>query len=181
MAVAHENPFLWLQELEQLARQRGKGLPRQEKIQQIWRGIAFRVGKFKLVTSLTEIREVLYCPKIMAKVPGGKPWVKGIANIRGQLLPVIDIQACLGGRVTLVENRTRLLIINQVGTSSGILVDEVLGIKHFQENERDSEAVFKDEWFAPYARGAFTQEGDTWIVFDTHALSKSRAFLDAAL
>lgn len=181
MAAAYEEPFTWLQELERLARERAKGLPRQEKVQQIWRGIAFSLGKIKLVSPLTEIREILYCPKVLAKVPGAKPWVKGIANIRGQLRPVLDLQACLGGKLTPLDPRTRLLIIDQAGVASGILVDEVLGIKHFQENERNKNAVYQGEWFAPFARGSFIQEGESWIVFDMHALSKSRSFLDASL
>ncbi len=180
-ASAHQDPFLWLKNLEALARRRASGLPRQEKLQDTWRGIAFRLGKIKLVVPLTEIREVLYCPKVLARVPGARAWVKGVANVRGQLLPVVDVQACLGGKATPMESGTRLLIINQAGIASGMVVDEVLGIKHFMEKDRNDEAVYKEEWFAPFARGTFIQDGETWIIFDMHALSKSRAFLDAAV
>lgn len=182
MALAQENPFQWLQALEQAARTQAKGLPRQEKIQKIWHGIAFRVGNNKLVSPLTEIREVLHCPKVLAKVPGAKSWVRGIANIRGLLMPVIDLQACLGGSPIILESKSRLLIINQAGLSSSILVDEVMGIKHFLESTREKEVPENVElWCAPFARGGFVQEGENWAVFDMFALSNSRVFLDAAL
>ena len=74
-----------------------------------------------------------------------------------------------------------MLVINQAGISSGVLVDEVLGIKHFPEDSRDRDAAFQNEWFAPFARGTFTQENEIWVVFDMYALSKSRFFLDAAV
>ena len=183
MTIAHETPFLWLQNIEQLARERAKGLPRQQKVQETWRGIAFRVGKVHLVTPLTEIRAILD-PKTLAtpaKVPGAKPWVRGLANIRGQLWPIIDLQACLGGKATQQENISRLLIINQAGVSAAILVDEVIGIKHFLEIERNKNVQYNEEWFAPFVTQTFTQEEGTWVVFDMHALSKSKTFLEAAL
>lgn len=180
MALAHEEPFEWLQALENLARERAKGLPRQEKVQQIWKGIAFRLENFHLLTPLTEIREVLNCPRSLAKVPGAKPWVRGIANIRGLLLPVVDLQACLGKKSIVLENRSRLLVLNQSGVSSGVLVDEVLGIKHFQEYTRKTDVSYPEEWLQAFGRGVFIQEDTQWIVLDMLALSKSRMFLDAA-
>ncbi|MCP4700916.1 MAG: chemotaxis protein CheW [Gammaproteobacteria bacterium] len=181
MVLAHEDPFQWLQALEQRTKKQAKGLPRQEKIQETWRGIAFRLDKALLVTPLEEVREVGYCPKRFARVPGAKSWVKGIANIRGLLLPVIDLQACLSDKPIILNNRSQMLIINQAGISSGVLVDEVLGIKHFPVDSRNREATFQNQWFAPFARGTFTQEEKIWVVFDMHALSKSRVFLDAAV
>lgn len=181
MAEAHENPFLWLLTQEQLVKQHARGLPRREKVQKIWRGIAFRVSGALLVCALDEIREVIACPAQMARVPGTKNWVKGIANNRGLLLPVIDLHLCIGGKTpTIPGKRCRLLIINQAGVSSGVLVDEVLGIKHFLEESRNPEQN-KDVWYSPFARGAFEEDGEVWTVFDVQALSNSRTFLDAAL
>ncbi len=183
MLPAHEAPFQWLQALEQYIKKHARGLPRQEAVREIWRGIAFRMGKVYLVAALSEVQEVLVCPPILAKVPGAKPWIRGIANVRGQLRPVVDLQACLGGGMTLVEGQTRLLIINQSGVSSGILVDEVLGIKHFPEENRKklNNSVDLPHMASQFARAVFQYEDSNWVVFDLLALSKSRLFLDAAL
>ncbi len=174
-------PFQWLQELERRAKQKARGLPRQEKAQQIWRGIAFRLGTVFLVSALSDIREVLHCPTIIAKVPGSKPWVKGLANIRGQLLPVIDLQECLEGHTINIENRgVRLLVINQAGVSAGLLVDEVIGIKHFAEATKDVETPCKQAWLTPFARGLFHAEDAQWVIFDMYSLAESEQFLRAA-
>lgn len=183
-SVAQENPFQWLLELEQAARTQAKGLPRQEVIQQTWRGIAFRIGNAPAVAALTDIKEVLPSPKILAKVPGAKSWVNGIANIRGQLLPIIDLKACLTGNSTLLEKKTRLLILNQSGVSAGILVDEVVGIKNFPQESLEADAPYPNQvqWLVPFARGIFEEpDHENWIVFDIGALGKSRPFLEAAV
>ena len=47
-----------------------------------------------------EAREVLGVPSPLTRVPGAKSWILGLANIRGQLLPIIDLRAFLGSGPT---------------------------------------------------------------------------------
>ncbi len=58
----------------------------------------FYVGDDRLIAPLNDIKEILNFPSAITKVPGTKPWMLGIANIRGTLLPVIDLQLFLIGR-----------------------------------------------------------------------------------
>jgi twitching motility protein PilI len=176
-----QTPYQWLQDLERRARQRAKGLPRHEKIDPIWRGIGFRLGQHYLVSAMNEIREVIPRPTQLARVPGAKSWIKGLANIRGLLIPVVDLKGCLEGKPIVVENRTRMLIINQSSLSAGLLVDEVMGIKHFPEHLRDSDTPCKEAWIAPFSMGLFTVENVTWIIFDMQRLVENETFLQAAL
>jgi len=176
-----QTPFQWLQEFERRARQKARGLPRQEEVQQIWRGIAFRLDNALLVTPLNEIREIITCPTRLARVPGAKSWVKGIANVRGMLLPVVDLKDCLDNRITKMESRIRLVVINQAGITAGLMVDDVLGIKHFPEQSRDMNTPCRETWLAPFVRGVFPETDQTWIVFDMQVLAKSEVFLKAAL
>jgi twitching motility protein PilI len=176
-----QSPFQWLQNLSQRAKQHAKGLPHHEKVEQMWRGIAFRQSSQYLITPLNEIREILPFKGRLAKVPGAKSWVKGLANIRGVLLPIIDLSGCLEGKPITIERRTRMLIINQAGISAGLLVDEVLGIKYFPEHIRDLDTPIKEAWLAPFARGLFSSGNLSMIVFDMHSLAVSDLFLKAAL
>lgn len=177
-----QSPIQWLQDIERRAKQRAKGLPRHEKVEPIWRGIGFRLGKTFLVTPINDIREILPYPTQIARVPGAKSWVKGLANIRGLLLPVIDLSACLEGKPINLGNRTRMLVINQTGVlSAGLLVDEVLGIKHFPEHMKEIEAPNQEAWVAPFTNGLFIFEETHWIIFDIHKLVGNSLFLNAAL
>jgi len=174
-------PFQWLTDLEQRAKQRAvKGLPRQPVIK-IWRGIAFRLEQAYLVTPLHEIREIIPYPNQLAKVPGAKSWVKGLANIRGLLLPVIDLNACLEGNPVTINNRSRMLIINQSGIDAGLLVEEVLGIKNFPEHTRDENTPCKEVNLIPFAKGLFVDKEIAWTIFNIQALVTNELFLKAAL
>ncbi|WP_353571243.1 chemotaxis protein CheW [Candidatus Albibeggiatoa sp. nov. BB20] len=176
-----QSPFQYLVDIERRARQRAKGLPREEQVQEIWRGIAFRVGDTFLVSSITHVDRIMNCPSVLAKVPGAKTWIRGLANIRGILLPVIDLLACLSNKITSIENRSRLLIINQNGVYAGLLVDEVMGIKHFPEELLDTETPCQEAWVSPFNKGLFHYEQQTWVVFDMQVLTESNQFLNAAL
>ncbi len=181
--AAHQAPFQWLQALEQKFRAYGAGLPQQGEVEQsLWQGIGFRLQDTLMVSPLPEIKEVLYYPKILAKVPGAKPWVLGIANHQGILIPVVDLNACLEGSPLKRDGRSRLLIIEQAGVTSGLLVSEVLGIKYFPEEFRqtlDPQAEEQNK-YSGFVKEQFELNEQFWMVFDMHKLSESRLFLDAA-
>ncbi|NMW25692.1 chemotaxis protein CheW, partial [Rhodanobacter denitrificans] len=62
----------------------------------LWRGIGFRVGSRLLVSGIDEINELLAVP-VLTPVPGTQPWLLGVANVRGNLVPVIDFGRFLFG------------------------------------------------------------------------------------
>ena len=184
MIELSKSPFQWLQELEQRAKQKAMGLPRQTIVEKIWRGIGFRLQTTYLVTSIDSIREVLPYDKTSrwARVPGAKPWIKGLTNLRGVLLPVIDLNAFLEGKPISLEKQIRMLVINQGGFTAGLLVDEVVGmIKHFPENQRDRNTPCKEAWLAAFADGLFKEDDITWTVFDMQKLANHELFQNAAL
>ena len=64
-------------------------VPEQVDSPGLWRGIGFRVGSRRLVSGIDEINELLAVPPL-THVPGTQPWLLGVANVRGNLVPVVD-------------------------------------------------------------------------------------------
>ena len=180
--AAHQAPFQWLQALEEKIKAYDIGLPQQNTVEQVpWQGIGFRLHNEWMVSPLPEIKEVLYYPKILAKVPGAKHWVLGIANHKGVLIPVIDLSACVGGKPIKRNGCSRLLIISQAGITAGLLVSEVLGIKYFPNNLKNTlTAKPEDKDYREFVQEYFELNKRLWLVFDMHKLSESRLFLNAA-
>jgi twitching motility protein PilI len=81
LAALVEQPFELLEELERRSRAAfaGKG--------------GFRIGQEQFVASRDQVGEVLMLPESMTRVPGAKRWMLGIANLRGHLLPLVDLAA----------------------------------------------------------------------------------------
>lgn len=101
----------------------------------LWRGIGFRVGARLLLSGIDEINELLAVPAL-TPVPGTKPWLLGVANVRGNLVPVVDFARFLFGERTLSSDRARLLIVRQGNGSIALLVDEVFGQRTVDEEQR---------------------------------------------
>lgn len=174
------NPVEILRELEALCRRNAHPLPSQVEIKEDWVGIGFRLGEHRLVAPLGEVVEILTYPGL-SKVPGARDWVRGIANVRGNLLPIMDLGGYLHGRNTVSGRRSRVLVINHKGVFSGLIVDEVLGLKHFLPEEATDELPTEDAALRPYLESSFRSGDELWGVFSMHRLAETPQFLQAAV
>jgi twitching motility protein PilI len=114
-------------------------------------------------------------------MPGVKPWVRGIANLRGRLLPIIDLHAFFGHEQSPLRKQRRVLVIDHQDVFVGLLVDEVLGMQHFSERSLMPESADNSgPDMAPYILGRFLRE-QAWRVFSPRSLVQSAGFMDVAL
>jgi twitching motility protein PilI len=174
--VNAQEPILILHELERRSRGHAFGLPQQAEAKEAWHGIGFRLDDINLVAPLGHVREILVLPTI-SRVPGAKEWVAGIANVRGTLLPVLDLQGFLNRRPTIYGRRTRTLVVEYGGVSAGLLVDEVSGLKHFFEEDRTRALPDVPESMRGYLAGSFIHGGQSWVIFDMHRLVQDPEFM----
>ena len=145
----------------------------------VWRGIGFSIGERRLVSSMADITEVMHLPKL-ARVPGAKDWLMGIANLRGALLPVVNLHGFLCGQPAAPNRDSRVLVVEKDEILSGLAVEEVFGVKHFLEEQRLPDAAASENWLSPYVVGSFHVADETWEVFDVHALIAAPAFMQVA-
>lgn len=180
MANAHVHPIKLLFEIEQQGKTTAKGLPQRVDIKEAWSGIGFRIGDFNLVAPLNQVTEILHYPKLTI-VPGTKSWIKGTANIRGTLLGVMDLNAYLGQKVTAITQKTRVLVIKYEDITVGLVVDEVLGLKHFSDEEKITAVTKFDESLRSYVKGAFRQKNIESLIFSMQALVNHPNFFQVAV
>lgn len=147
-------------------------------IAQLWAGLGFRLGPHWLAAPREEIREVIQPPP-MTRVPGARPWLLGVANVRGSLLPVCDLQRLLGGEPVPTQRGSRVLVFNSERVPAGFLVDEVAGYRQFTPNEQRPELLEDIGNLRPFLLGAFAHEGQPWLAMSLHRLTRSAAFRQA--
>src|SRR5690606_40471152 len=88
-------PFQRLLEIDARCRGLAAGLPSQQEAVKTWAGIGFRMGERLFVAPMGEVGEILHEPRY-TQLPGVKSWVKGVANVRGRLLPIMDLCGYFG-------------------------------------------------------------------------------------
>ncbi|MEO8010956.1 MAG: chemotaxis protein CheW [Dokdonella sp.] len=172
-------PYEILAEYERRSLAHVAGLPDQIEAPGLWRGIGFRLGSRHMVSSISEVNEILTMPA-MTIVPGTRGWVLGVANVRGNLVAVIDLRGHIEGVRTIVSDATRVLLVRQQGGSVGLLVDEVLGQRSFSDEQRASAFGEEDERYARYI-GEKVQLGEiVWALFSMSALVRTAEFQQAS-
>ena len=86
-------------------------LPHKEQVQAQWQGLGFLVGGTRLVSKLGDVSELMPLPKL-TPLPAVKPWLMGIANVRGRLIPIVDLHEYLQVPTTLPIQQWRVLVVD---------------------------------------------------------------------
>jgi twitching motility protein PilI len=145
-----------------------------------WVGVAWRMAGEGYLVAREETREVLPYPAQLTRVPGAKAWIKGLANLRGSLLPVIDLRQFLGSGATPMSRNTRLLVVSHRDVPAGLMVDEVLGFRRFTDGEFSGDAPPTIVRCERFVAGAFRRGNESWPVLSLRQLLENPGFLDAA-
>ncbi|WP_434606538.1 chemotaxis protein CheW [Pseudomonas sp. R1-7] len=171
--------FELLLQIDRRCRLLGAELPSQPAHRDSWSGIGFRLGEHWYVAPMGEVSEVLHEPRHTA-LPGVKPWVRGVANLRGRLLPLMDLCGFFGHELSSVRKQRRVLVVDLEEVFAGLLVDEVLGLQHFAQDSLESASTHLEGPESAFIHGRFSGERQ-WQVFSPFALARSPGFMDVAV
>jgi twitching motility protein PilI len=172
-----KTPYERLVQIDALCRGQSVGLPAQQEMAQTWSGIGFRIADQHFVAPMTEVAEVLHEPRYTL-LPGVKKWVSGVANVRGRLLPVMDLCGFFGTQLSSAKKLRRLLVVEHRDVFAGLTVDAVFGMQYFAVDSYSETVPDIHAAFAPFVQGAFVRDQRSWLVFSPHALACDKDFLD---
>jgi twitching motility protein PilI len=165
-----DRPFELLAELERRGRAVSAQVSQEGTAGREWVGVALRMAGDLYLVAREETREVLGVPTSMTRVPGAKAWIKGIANVRGQLLPIIDLRQFLGSGTTPISRNTRIVVVNHREIPAGLIVDEVLGFRRFAEGEFSGDAPPTVARCERYLAGSFRRGNEQWPVLGLRSI-----------
>ncbi|MFT7386895.1 MAG: twitching motility protein PilI [Candidatus Endobugula sp.] len=155
-------------------------LPAQLGVVEQWRGIGFSLLGLDFVVPMEELVEMLEVPDY-TRLPSVQSWVKGVANVRGRLLPLFDLAAYFAGSLSGNRKTQRLLVIDKQHLYAGLWVDAVHGMQYFPVNQRSSTLPTDfPEALTKFTEGCFNIEGRQWTVFHPLQLCQESTFIDVA-
>ena len=172
-------PFQLLCELDRRCRTQAAGLPAQQETVQSWSGIGFSLNGRHFVAPMGEVGEVLHEPRY-TRLPGVKGWIKGVANVRGRLLPIMDLSGFFGGELSVRRKQRRVLVVELQEVFAGLIVDEVFGMQHFSVESFTEQLPPLEANIQPFIQGQFQRE-QPWLVFSPQLLAQHPEFLEIAV
>jgi twitching motility protein PilI len=144
-----------------------------------WSGITFRLGDTRLACDSDRVLEILPFPQA-TPVPGSKPWILGLANVRGALVTVVDLAWFLTGKRSSLSVRSRLLSAQLHKAPVGLLIDEVFGQRHFLNEDATEAGLDEDSPLQWLVTQKHKVGAETWHELDLDQLFSSQDFLNGA-
>jgi len=121
----------------------------QENIDQL---VSFTMDKEEFSFPINAVQEIVRLPEVTA-VPGAPESVKGIMNLRGSILPLIDLRIRLGLDTAEYSDETRVVVIRHQGAATGMIVDRVNEVLHVEGNELEPPPAAVESSRANWLRG----------------------------
>ncbi|MBB6691220.1 purine-binding chemotaxis protein CheW [Cohnella xylanilytica] len=86
--------------------------------------VEFGIGAENYAIPISEVHEIIRMQDI-TEIPSGPPYVKGIFNLRGRIVPVIGLRRLFGLPEEEPDKATRIVVLNHADEYVGIVVDRV--------------------------------------------------------
>ncbi|BCD98014.1 chemotaxis protein CheW [Marinagarivorans cellulosilyticus] len=143
-------------------------------------GIGFSLLGRRFIAPMGQIAEMLEIPP-STRLPGVQPWVIGLANVRGRLLPLFDMAVFFGGTSLGQRRQQRALVIDTDQLYSGLVVDQAYGMQHFTSDLYKEHVDDVPDAVAPFVKGGYVDaSGVSWALFDMYAIANFSKFMNAA-
>jgi len=93
--------------------------------------MTFKLGNEEYGIEILKVREIIGLMEI-TRVPRVTPWIRGVINLRGKVVPVVDLRVKFGMSPTAATEQTVIIVVQcAIGgreLTMGILVDQVLEV-----------------------------------------------------
>ncbi|MGE5371886.1 MAG: chemotaxis protein CheW [Solirubrobacterales bacterium] len=86
--------------------------------------VVFRLGSEEYAIDIGKVQEIIRMPEITA-LPQTPDYVLGVVNLRGNIIPVVDLKIRFSGKHTEANIETRVIVVEVGQNKVGIIVDAV--------------------------------------------------------
>lgn len=135
LAQPNANPPSTWQELQEQARQSGyASSPQRRATERSSRWLRLRCGSQAYALELLKVQEVVL-PVPLLPLRGTAPAMLGIMNLRGQVVPVMDLGVHLGGAPAGEDAQTRIVVLEENGEIMGLRVTAVEDVTNLSDSQ----------------------------------------------
>jgi purine-binding chemotaxis protein CheW len=163
------NKILKKEQFEEIKTEEKLPPAQQEEVDKI-QIISFFIGDEYYGLEIKYIQEIIIPPKI-TKVPNTPPFLKGIINLRGNIIPVIDVKEFLG-LPKKVENATssRIIVTTINGDIAGLIIDAVHQVMKISKENIEPSLYTLEEKKAEYITGIVKEKSGILILINFEKL-----------
>ncbi|HEY4716673.1 MAG TPA: chemotaxis protein CheW [bacterium] len=126
---------------------------------------SFKIGSDKYAIDIMKIKEITrFCP--IKRVPKSPPFVDGVINLRGRIIPIMDMRKRLDVEVTPAGKKTRIFVVIMLNRVAGLLVDEATEVIRIPLTQIKPAPGFAKAVDAQFFEGVFEKNGELILIFN---------------
>ena len=127
--------------------------------------MTFILGSMKYAIELPKIREILTYPELITILPNTSDWVKGLINLRGEVVPILDTRIRFEtGEAVYNDNTAVIAIITEDKRMVGIVVDKVDDVQKIDINDLSPVSDMGSAIPSRYLKGFLRMDNNEMLV-----------------
>lgn len=96
--------------------------------------VSFRLAKEEYGLNIMSVQEIILMGEI-TQIPEVPPYVRGLINLRGKVIPILDLRIRFGMETTQSNEHTRIIVVNSESYTIGIVVDAVNQVLRIESDQ----------------------------------------------
>jgi purine-binding chemotaxis protein CheW len=134
--------------------------------------VGFRIGRETFGLPIAAVREIVRVPEITA-VPNVPDYVEGVINLRGRIIPVIDLRKRFGEKSVQPDRKNRIVVVEIENRSVGLLVHSASEVLRVPPSEIEAPQTVFQEGEPSYVSGVAKLKGRLVILLHLPRLLQS--------
>lgn len=140
-------------------------MAQQEQRETVAQLVVFQLGHELYGADIAAVREVGPLQRV-TRVPRTPRYIEGVTNLRGRVIPVVDLRRRLGLPVTAATKTTRIAVAELEGGQVGMIVDAVLEVLRVPTESIEPPTQLMSSIDSEYVRGVAKVDGKLIILLD---------------
>jgi purine-binding chemotaxis protein CheW len=131
--------------------------------------VTFRLGDEEYAVDILRVQEIIKTMEI-TRVPKAPSFVEGVVNLRGKVIPIVNLRKRLGMTTKEHTQETRIIVIDVQGRHIGLVVDSVSEVLRLSLKAMESAPSLERRSHADYIRGVGKYDDRLIVLLDLDKL-----------
>jgi purine-binding chemotaxis protein CheW len=127
--------------------------------------VGFRIGRETFGLPIAAVREIVRVPEITS-VPNAPDFIEGVINLRGRIIPVVDLRKRFGEPVGPPNKKNRIVVVEVENRSLGLMVNSASEVLKIPPSEIEAPHSVFQEGDLNYITGVGKLHGRLVILLD---------------
>ncbi|MCD5407577.1 MAG: chemotaxis protein CheW [Desulfotomaculum sp.] len=126
--------------------------------------VVFQLSDQNYALPIQEIQEIIRMTEI-TPIPSTHFYVTGVINLRGNILPVINLSQRFGLTEKETDQDTRIVVVETKVQNIGMIVDQVLEVGRYQQSEIEPAHTVDSN--TEFLTGVVKKDNQLWLLLNT--------------